>query len=248
MVVAFHNTPAARYLHLRRNGWVTFIPASTTGPAPMSANSQRKPPTGNKTPWHDHNMNDEVQAVIDRVTTAAAEHDATQADRLNRWRVLEPDAGRFVWFLAQTMGARNIVEIGTSRGVSTLWLAAAARSTGGHVTSLDTDATAQHEAAHNIAEAGLSTHVTFHTEDGGKALATLSDGEVDLLFLDAERTEYPSWWPHPVRVLRAGGVLVADNALSHPDEIAPLQDLLVRDLTAVTTIPVGKGELVAIRR
>ena len=71
---------------------------------------------------------------------------------------------------------------------------------------------------------------------------------MDLLFLDAERTEYPSWWPHPVRVLRTGGVLVADNALSHPEEIAPLHDLLIQDLTATTTIPVGKGELVAIRR
>jgi predicted O-methyltransferase YrrM len=146
------------------------------------------------------------------------------------------------------MGARNIVEIGTSRGVSTLWLAAAARTTGGHVTSFDTDPTAQREAEENVTEAGLADHVTYRTEDGGKGLSTLNDGEVDLLFLDAERTEYPSWWPHPVRVLRAGGVLVADNALSHPDEIAPLHDLLVRDLTAVTTIPVGKGELVAIRR
>jgi predicted O-methyltransferase YrrM len=193
-------------------------------------------------------MDDEVQRVIDRVIAAAAEHDATQADRLNRWRVLEPAAGRFVWFLAQTMVARNIVEIGTSRGVSTLWLAAAARTTGGRVISYDTDTAAQREAAAYLAEAGLSDHVTFRTEDGGTGLATLDDGEVDLLFLDAERTEYPSWWPHPVRVLRAGGVLVADNALSHPDEIAPLHDLLVRDLTAVTTIPVGKGELVAIRR
>lgn len=193
-------------------------------------------------------MDDGVQAVIDRVTAAAAEHDATQADRLDRWRVLEPDAGRFVWFLAQTMGARSIVEIGTSRGVSTLWLAAAARTTGGRVISFDTDPTAQREAAATIEDAGLADLVEFRLGDGGEGLATLADAEVDLLFLDAERTEYSSWWPHPVRVLRAGGVLVADNALSHRDEIAPLEQLLVRDLTAVTTIAVGKGELVAIRR
>ena len=193
-------------------------------------------------------MDDVVQAVIDRVTEAAARHDATRADRLERWRVLEPDAGRFVWFLAQTLGARNIVEIGTSRGVSTLWLADAARATGGRVVSYDTDQDAQRDAAAVIAEAGLADFVELRPRDGGEGLAALGDGEVDLLFLDAERTEYPSWWPHPVRVLRTGGVLVADNALSHPDEIAPLHDLLVRDLTAVTTIPVGKGELVALRR
>jgi predicted O-methyltransferase YrrM len=193
-------------------------------------------------------MDDVVQAVITRVTEAAARHDATQEDRLNRWRVLEPDAGRFVWFLAQSAGARNIVEIGTSRGVSTLWLADAARATGGRVTSFDTDAAAQRDAHASLSEAGLADHVSLRLEDGGKGLATLGDGEVDLLFLDAERTEYPSWWPHPVRVLRSGGVLVADNALSHPEEIAPLRELLLNDLTAVTTLAIGKGELVAIRR
>ena len=56
--------------------------------------------------------------------------------------MLEPDADRLVWFLAQMLAARNIVEIGTSRGVSTLWLADAARSTGGHVLTLDVDSEA----------------------------------------------------------------------------------------------------------
>ncbi|HLU57012.1 MAG TPA: class I SAM-dependent methyltransferase [Pseudonocardia sp.] len=191
-------------------------------------------------------MDDAVQAVIDRVGAAAARHDAAQADRRDRWRVLEPDAGRFLWFLAQATGARGIVEVGTSRGVSTLWLADAARATGGRVTSFDTDAAAQRDAAANLAEAGLAEQVDLRLGDGGAGLAELDDGAVDLLFLDAERTEYPSWWPHPVRVLRPGGVLVADNALSHPDEIAPLERLLRRDLRAVTTIPVGKGELVAV--
>jgi predicted O-methyltransferase YrrM len=192
-------------------------------------------------------VDDAVRAVIDRVTDAAVRHDATQEDRLDRWRVLEPDAGRFVWFLAQAVGARTIVEVGTSRGVSTLWLADAARATGGRVTSFDTDAAAQRDAAASLAEAGLTDRVDLRLEDGGSGLAALGDGGVDLLFLDAERTEYPSWWPHPVRVLRAGGVLVADNALSHPDEIAPLEELLRRDLASVTTISVGKGELVARR-
>jgi predicted O-methyltransferase YrrM len=193
-------------------------------------------------------VDDAVRAVLDRVIDSAARHDAVQQDRLDRWRVLEPDAGRFLWFLAQAVQARSIVEVGTSRGVSTLWLADAARATGGRVISFDTDPAAQQDAAESIADAGLADHVDLRLDDGGAGLAALGDGEVDLLFLDAERTEYPSWWPHPVRVLGAGGVLVADNALSHPDEIAPLRDLLRRDLVAVTTIPVGKGELVARRR
>jgi predicted O-methyltransferase YrrM len=193
-------------------------------------------------------MDERVGAAIDALFAAAERHDATKADRLERWRVLEPDAGRLLWFLAQAVQARAIVEVGTSRGVSTLWLADAARSTGGQVLSLDTDAAAQDEARRNVTEAGLAGYVEFRIADGGAALAELPDGAVDLLFLDAERTEYPAWWPHPARVLRTGGVLVADNALSHPAEIAPLRDLIEAEPGLVsTTIGVGKGELVALR-
>lgn len=194
-------------------------------------------------------MDPTTQKIIDDLVAAAAEHDAAQADRLDRWRVLEPDAGRFLWFLAQAVGARRVLEVGTSRGVSTLWLADAVRATGGHVVSLDVDATAQEAARATLQEAGLAEHVTFHTVDGGAALADLPDGALDLLFLDAERTEYSSWWPHPVRVLRPGGVLVADNALSHPAEIAALRDLLAADTrSTTTTIAVGKGALLALCR
>lgn len=194
-------------------------------------------------------MDATTQKIIDELGAAAEEHDAAQADRLDRWRVLEPDAGRLLWFLTQALPARTIVEVGTSRGVSTLWLADAARSTGGHVLSLDIDAEAQDAARESLRAAGLTEQVTFRTGDGGAALAELADGAVDLLFLDAERTEYPAWWPHPMRVLRPGGLLVADNATSHPEEIAPLRALVAAEPAMVTiTVGVGKGELLALRR
>jgi predicted O-methyltransferase YrrM len=194
-------------------------------------------------------MDATTQKIIDDLVVAAEEHDAAQADRLDRWRVLEPDAGRLLWFLAQTSAARSIVEIGTSRGVSTLWLADAARSTGGHVLTVDVDRAAQDAAEESVRAAALAERVTFRQGDGGAMLAALEEGSVDLLFLDAERVEYPSWWPHPVRVLRPGGLLVADNATSHPEEIAPLRALMQADERLVTiTVGVGKGELIALRR
>jgi predicted O-methyltransferase YrrM len=194
-------------------------------------------------------MDAATQRIIDDLLVAAEEHDAAQADRLDRWRVLEPDAGRLVWFLAQALPARSIVEIGTSRGVSTLWLADAARSVGGHVLTVDVDPDAQDAARVSLEAAGLLEQVTFRGGDGGVVLSDLPDGSVDLLFLDAERVEYPSWWPHPMRVLRPGGLLVADNATSHAEEIAPLRDLIQSDDGMVMiTVAVGKGELMALRR
>ncbi|HEY1967681.1 MAG TPA: class I SAM-dependent methyltransferase [Pseudonocardia sp.] len=196
-------------------------------------------------------MDERLASLIDALGERAGRHDAEEPDRLRRWRVLEPSAGRFVWFLVQALGARTVVEIGTSRGVSTLWLADALRATGGQLLSVDLDEAAQRQAAAHLAEAGaeLRDRVSFRIADGGAVLAELADQSVDLLFLDAERVEYPGWWPHPRRVLRPGGVLVADNATSHPAEIAPLRELIERDPELVTTtLEIGKGELVALRR
>ncbi|MHA6804664.1 O-methyltransferase [Salinifilum ghardaiensis] len=193
-------------------------------------------------------MDQRVRAVIDEVVARSEEHDSAEADRLRRWRVLEEPAGRFLGVLVRAANLREVVEIGTSRGVSTLWLGEAVRTTGGRVVSIDVDADAQQHAGRSLARAGLSALVALEEADGGEYLAALPDASVDLLFLDAERTEYTGWWPHQLRVLRPGGVLVVDNATSHPDEIAPLAAELERssELTT-TTLGIGKGELVAVR-
>lgn len=193
-------------------------------------------------------MDQQVRAVIDELTARAAEHDGAEVDRLRRWRVLEESAGRLLGLLVRAADVREVVEVGTSRGVSTLWLAEAVRATGGRVVSIDTDADAQQHTAASLARAGLAPWVTMREADGGQYLAALPDAGLDLLFLDAERTEYAAWWPHPIRVLRAGGLLVADNASSHPDEIAPLAALLQQSPELSTTVlEIGKGELVAVR-
>ena len=146
----------------------------------------------------------------------------------------------------------QVVEIGTANGYSTIWLADAVGDTGGHVVSIDTatsDAARTNLSRAAAAQAGLAERVELRQEDGGAYLARLADGSVDLLFLDAERVEYPSWWPHPARVVRPGGVLAIDNVLSHADEVAPFLALLARDPSFVSvTVAVGKGLCLAWRR
>jgi predicted O-methyltransferase YrrM len=167
----------------------------------------------------------DLRAILDDLYREGQAFDARQADRRDRRRNLEPDAAELLTMLLRVGRARDIVEIGTSNGYSTLWLAAAARDTGGAVTTVDvappTDALA------NAERAGLRDRITFVTGDGGGYLAERPDRSVDLLFLDAERPEYPGWWPHPKRVLRPGGVIAIDNVLSHPDEVrvVPVDDV-----------------------
>jgi predicted O-methyltransferase YrrM len=193
-------------------------------------------------------MDDTLRALLDELYRDGVRHDQAQPDRRARWRNLEPDAAALLWVILRAMAARTVVEIGTSNGYSTIWFADAVRAVHGRVVSVDVDLRAHRLASANLAAAGLRESVELRTGDGGAVLAELPDAACDVLFLDSERPEYPGWWPHPLRVLRPGGLLAVDNVLSHPDEVAPLLALVDAEpaLTA-TVVPVGKGQLLAVR-
>ncbi len=118
---------------------------------------------------------------------------------------------------------------------------------------MSVDIATNDDARSNLARAdaaqhGLAERVELRQEDGGAYLARLADGSIDLLFLDAERVEYPRWWPHPARVLGPGGVVAIDNVLSHADEVALFLMLLSREPALVgATVAVGKGLYLAWR-
>jgi predicted O-methyltransferase YrrM len=193
-------------------------------------------------------MDDAVRRIADALYAEGVAHDSAEPDRLRRRRNLEPDAAALLAIVLQAMGARSVVEIGTSNGYSTLWFADAVRATRGRVLSVDLDAEQQAAAAATLEQAGLSEWVELRCADGGEVLRGLPDGSQDVVFLDSERTQYEGWWPHPVRALRPGGLLVIDNVLSHPDEVAAVLALVAADpaLTQVT-VPSGKGQVFAVR-
>jgi predicted O-methyltransferase YrrM len=82
-------------------------------------------------------MDAALAALLDELYAAGREHDAQQADRLARLRNLEPETGELLALLVRATGAQRVLELGTSNGYSTLWLAAAVRDTGGTVTSVE---------------------------------------------------------------------------------------------------------------
>jgi predicted O-methyltransferase YrrM len=186
-----------------------------------------------------------LRTLLAELFEQGATHDAAEPDRLRRRRNLEPETAALLTLVLRIAGAREIVEIGTSNGYSAIWLADAARDTGGRVTSVDVEQWPG--VAENLQRAGVS--VRLEIADGGGYLAARADASVDLLFLDAERVEYAGWWPHPARVLRPGGVLAIDNVLSHPGEVADVLGLIAADADFVAeTVAVGKGLHLAWRR
>jgi predicted O-methyltransferase YrrM len=176
-------------------------------------------------------------------------HDAGQPDRRRRRRNLGPDAAALLSVVCRAMGARWVVEVGTSNGYSTLWLARAVRDQHGTVLSVDVDGDAQRAAAATLDRVGLRDRVQFRCADGGAVLRGLPDASQDVVLLDAERSRYPRWWPDPVRVLRVGGLLAVDNVLSHPDEVADVRGRIETDPQLESTVaPTAAGLLLAVRR
>lgn len=193
-------------------------------------------------------MDTNLRTLLKSLHQAGVEHDAKRSDRLLRRRNLEPDSAALLAVVLRAANARSMVEIGTSNGYSTIWFADVLRANGGEpLLSVDLDGAVQQEAAENLARAGLGDYVRLRQADGGGVLSELADGSVDALFLDSERPEYPGWWPHPKRVLRPGGLLIVDNVLSHPDEVADFLALVEADGQFTSTVAaVGKGLLLAV--
>jgi len=193
-------------------------------------------------------MDERLRDYLDRLHADGVVFDERQPDRRSRRRNLEPDSANLLWILSVAMGARVILEIGTSNGYSTMWLADAARQTGGRVTSVDIDGAGQSEARRHLMANGLESQVSLVASDAAEYLTAATSSAFDLLFIDSERTEYSTWWPHPLRIVRPGGLLVVDNAISHASELGTFIELLTRsDQVVCQIVQIGKGELICCK-
>jgi predicted O-methyltransferase YrrM len=193
-------------------------------------------------------MDDRLTALLDELHRHGVEHDAASADRLERLRNVEPDSARVLALLVRASAARRVLELGTSNGYSTLWLADAVRSVGGHLVSVDIDGTRSGEAADNLERAGLRELVELRIEDAADTVRESPDGAWDMIFLDAERSAYSSYLPDLIRVLRPAGLLAVDNVLSHAEELVEFRGRLHAERrVSEALVPTGAGLLLVVR-
>ncbi|WP_349618149.1 O-methyltransferase [Azotobacter salinestris] len=193
-------------------------------------------------------MNNTLEALKTNLERFGEENDHATTERSRRMLNITRDTGEFLSLLVRATAARSILEIGTSNGYSTLWLAQAAKATGGVVTTVEYAEYKFKLALENFSASGLSGAIQPVLDDAGRFLQSLHDASQDFIFLDSERIEYIGWWPDLKRVLRPGGLIVVDNALSHEEEMAPFVALVRSDHDFETSlVPVGKGEFLAVK-
>ena len=181
-------------------------------------------------------LGEEERAEIARLWQRKLEQDAQGLPQAQRHRNLEPPSAELLCALAAGAGAKRMLEIGGSSGISTIALAAAARDTGGRLTSIEIEPQRQEESRQTLRRLGLDSWVEYVCADAATILPRL--GEVDFALIDCEKDDYIRFFD--MLRIAAGGIVVADNIVSHllGEYVAHVRR---RPGVESITLPVGKG-------
>jgi predicted O-methyltransferase YrrM len=194
-------------------------------------------------------LDERVVAVLERLEAEDAEERERGLSPMERSRQVARTTGQFLFSYVAPQNACEVLEIGGSRGYSSIWLGAGVRFLGGRVLSLEQDPAKVEAWRRNVADAGLEDWVDLVPGDAFETLAELED-IFDVVFLDAEKDDYETLFGLARARLEPGGVVIADNVLSHAETLGAYSEHRQADPTLVSvTVPLDRGlELSAILR
>jgi predicted O-methyltransferase YrrM len=186
-------------------------------------------------------LDERVRTVLARLEAEDGDERARGLPAAQRSRQVAPTTGRLLFALVASRPGCRVLEIGGSRGYSTIWLAAGARLSGGRVTSLEADPVKCEAWRRNIADAGVEAELVE-----GDAFQSLPR-PANVVFLDAEKDDYERLFAVERPALEPGALVVADNVISHPDPLAAYSAARQADpaLESVT-LPLDRGLEVSI--
>lgn len=194
-------------------------------------------------------LDDRVRAVLDRLEREDASERERGLPPEQRSRQVEPTTGRFLFSLVAPQTDCEVLELGGSRGYSSIWLAAGVRQLGGRVLSLEHDPEKVGAWRRNVEEAGLEEWAEVREGDALEQLPGIDD-VFDVVFLDVEKEDYEELFRLAREKLEPGALVVADNVLSHPDPLAEYSAARQADPTLLSvTVPLDRGlELTVVLR
>ncbi len=194
-------------------------------------------------------LDDAVRAVLERLEQEDADEREQGVARELRARQVAPTTGRFLFSLVVPQTDCEVLELGGSRGYSTIWLAAGVRHLGGRVLSLEHDPRKAEAWRRNVEDAGLADWAELLEGDAFELLPTIED-VFDLVFIDAEKEDYEQLFRLAREKVEPGALVVADNVLSHADPLAAYSAARQADPTLESvTVPLDRGlELSAVLR
>ena len=194
-------------------------------------------------------LDDRVRAVLERLEREDASERERGLPAEQRARQVEPATGRFLFSLVAPQTDCEVLELGGSRGYSSIWLAAGVRNLGGRVLSLEHDPAKIEAWRGNVEEAGLEEWAELREGDAFEQLPSIDD-VFDVVFIDAEKDDYEELFRLAREKVEPGALVVADNVLSHPDPLAQYSAARQADPTLLSvTVPLDRGlELTVVLR
>jgi predicted O-methyltransferase YrrM len=191
-------------------------------------------------------LDDRVRAVLARLEEEDAREREEGVARELRARQVARSTGQFLFALVAPQTDCEVLEIGGSRGYSTVWLAAGVRYLGGRVLSLESDPAKVDAWRRNVAEAGLEDWAELVPGDAFETLPAIDD-VFDVVFLDAEKEQYEELYQLARKKLEPAALIVADNVLSHADPLAAYSQARQADSTLESvTVPLDRGLEVSV--
>ena len=186
-------------------------------------------------------LDDRVRAVLERLEREDAGERARGLPSEVRSRAVEPTTGRFLFGLVAPQTDCEVLELGGSRGYSSIWLAAGVRHLGGRLLSVEHDPEKVEAWRRNVAEAGLDQWAELLDGDALELLPALDD-VFDVVFIDAEKDDYEALFRLAREKLEPGAIVVADNVLSHEDTLGAYSRARQADPTLESvTVPLDRG-------
>ncbi|KKA44673.1 O-methyltransferase [Salinivibrio sp. KP-1] len=183
----------------------------------------------------------ETMKLLKSLAAKGEDNDRLVSDKNKKYLNITHDTGEFLSVITKATSAKRILEIGTSNGYSTIWLAYSLCETG-QVITIECDPDKAQEAQANFKKANLNERIRLVKGEVSDVLPPLNE-QFDLVFLDADRSIYMNILDDILRLTKRGGVIICDNAISHYDEIKDLIDYFNRQQGYTTClVPVGKGE------
>ena len=186
-------------------------------------------------------LDDRVLQVLARLEAEDADERARGVPAADRSRQVARTTGQFLFSLVAPMNDCGVLELGASRGYSTIWWAAGVRSFSGRVLSLEHDPRKAEDWRRNVAEAGLGEWADLLEGDAFDTLPQLQD-VFDVVFIDAEKEDYERLFGLARGKVEPGALIVADNVLSHVDALGAYSAARQADPDLVsTTVPLDRG-------
>jgi predicted O-methyltransferase YrrM len=186
-------------------------------------------------------LDERVLEVLARLEREDEDERACGLPPEERSRAVAPTTGRFLFSLVAPQTDCEVLELGGSRGYSSVWIGAGVRLLGGHVLSLEHDPAKVEAWRRNVADAGLEGWAELRPGDAFETLRTLDD-VFDVVFLDAEKDDYEELFGLARRRVEPGGLVVADNVLSHVETLGAYSAARQADPTlSSVTLPLDRG-------